>query len=74
MKKPLGILITIFCVVNVFGQTIIGDWNGALKVQGIQLRLVFHISKTDSGFSATMDSPDQGAKGIPVTSVGFNNQ
>lgn len=74
MKKTLGILIIIFSVVSAFGQGIIGDWNGALKVQGIQLRLMFHISKTDSGFSATMDSPDQGAKGIPVTSVSFNNQ
>lgn len=74
MRKILLSLITIFTIVNAFGQDIIGDWNGALKVQGIQLRLVFHISKTDSGFSATMDSPDQGAKGIPVTSVSFGNQ
>ena len=44
-----------------------------MKVQGMQLRVVFNISKTDTGLSATMDSPDQGAKGIPVTSVSFDN-
>jgi dipeptidyl aminopeptidase/acylaminoacyl peptidase len=38
-----------------------------------QLRLVFHIQKTESGYSATMDSPDQGAKDIPVTSVNYEN-
>jgi fermentation-respiration switch protein FrsA (DUF1100 family) len=71
MKKTLLLLIPLLAVVNVFAQEITGDWFGALKVQGIQLRLVFHIAKTDSGFSATMDSPDQGAKGIPVTEVHF---
>ena len=63
------------CLVTlpVFGQDITGSWNGLLKVQGMQLRLVFNISKTDTGLSATMDSPDQGAKGIPATSVSFEN-
>ena len=54
-------------------QDITGQWNGALKIQGIQLRIVFHISKTDNGFTATMDSPDQKVKGIPVTTTTFEN-
>lgn len=57
----------------VFGQDITGQWNGILKVQGTQLRIVFNISKTDTGLSSTMDSPDQGAKGIPVSSTSFEN-
>lgn len=63
------------CLVTlpVFGQDITGSWNGLLKVQGMQLRLVFNITQTDTGLSATMDSPDQGAKGIPVTSVSYEN-
>ncbi len=56
-----------------YGQDISGQWNGVLKVQGIQLRLVFHITQEGKGYSATMDSPDQGAKGIPVTSTNFDN-
>jgi len=55
-----------------FGQEIIGDWNGALKVQGMQLRIVFHITKSDAGYNATMDSPDQGAKEIPMSKVTFD--
>lgn len=54
-------------------QDITGQWSGVLKVQGVQLRLVFNISKTENGYSSTMDSPDQGAKGIPVTSTRFDN-
>ncbi|MGE5521919.1 MAG: alpha/beta hydrolase family protein [Candidatus Dadabacteria bacterium] len=54
-------------------QEITGQWNGALKVSGIQLRLVFHITQTENGYASTMDSPDQNAKGIPVTTTLFNN-
>lgn len=35
--------------------------------------MVFNIEKTANGISATMDSPDQGAKGIPVSSSSFEN-
>lgn len=57
----------------VLGQNITGQWNGILKVQGTQLRIVFNISKTENGYVSTMDSPDQGAKGIPVSSTSFEN-
>jgi pimeloyl-ACP methyl ester carboxylesterase len=56
-----------------FGQDITGSWNGVLKIQGVQLRIAFNVSKTENGYTATMDSPDQNAKGIPVTSVTFEN-
>ncbi|MBN3583955.1 alpha/beta hydrolase [Algoriphagus aestuarii] len=54
-------------------QEISGRWNGILKVQGNQLRLVFHIEKTETGYKSKMDSPDQGAFGIPVTATSFEN-
>lgn len=62
-------LLSVFC----FSQQITGRWNGLLKVQGTQLKLVFNISKTEKGLAATMDSPDQGAKDIPVTTVSFED-
>jgi dienelactone hydrolase len=46
-----------------------GAWAGTLDVGVMKLRLVFHITNTTDGLSATMDSPDQGAKGIPATAV-----
>lgn len=70
MKKLLT-LTFISLITFSFGQDIIGSWNGALKVQGIELRLVFNITKTDEGYQSKMDSPDQGAKGIPVSSTIF---
>ena len=50
-----------------------GDWEGSLKVTPeISLRLVYHIKKDGAGkYTATMDSPDQGAKGLKVDSVKY---
>jgi fermentation-respiration switch protein FrsA (DUF1100 family) len=48
----------------------VGDWIGTLSVPGAELRLVFHIQRTDSGeLAGTLDSPDQGAYGLRLTSV-----
>jgi pimeloyl-ACP methyl ester carboxylesterase len=73
MKKTVLILFTGLFSLITYGQDITGQWNGILKVQAIQLRIIFNIVKTDNGYSSTMDSPDQGVKGIPVTSVVFDN-
>ena len=73
MKKNLLIGFMLIATSYAFGQDVTGDWNGALKVGGVQLRLVFHITKTAVGLSATMDSPDQGAKGIPMSKTTFEN-
>ena len=53
-------------------QDITGQWNGVLNIQGVNLRIVFHITKTDNGYASTMDSPDQNAAGIPVATTTFN--
>jgi len=63
----------LFSTIVLFAQDITGEWNGVLKVQGMQLRLVFHITKSDAGYTATMDSPDQGASGIPMSKATYDN-
>jgi len=72
MKRIL-LFFMLLSAMNAFSQDITGEWDGALNIQGKSLRLVFHISKTDAGLSATMDSPDQGAKGIQMSQVAFEN-
>jgi uncharacterized protein len=49
-----------------------GAWMGSLDTGAVKLRVVFHIVNTEDGLTATLDSPDQGAKGIPTTSVTRN--
>ena len=46
-----------------------GAWLGTLDLGSMKLRVVFHIVNTEDGLTATMDSPDQGANGLPTNSV-----
>ena len=73
MKRIITFIFIFGVISTVFSQDVTGTWNGILKVQGMQLSLVFHVNKTDNGFSSTMDSPDQKAFGIPVTKTNFEN-
>ncbi len=73
MKTISILLISVLISFSLSAQDITGQWNGVLKVQGTQLRLVFNVSKSANGYSSTMDSPDQGAKDIPVTNTTFEN-
>jgi hypothetical protein len=70
MKK---ILFFLFISVSAFAQNITGNWYGLLKFPGGQLRLTLHINKTQDGYTATLDSPDQGAEGIPVSKITFTD-
>ena len=44
-----------------------GVWQGKLKVGAMSLTLVLHLDQTDGNVKASLDSPDQGAKGIPAS-------
>src|SRR5205085_2722362 len=49
-----------------------GAWLGTLEINETKLRVIFHITNTEDGLTATLDSPDQGANGMKVTSVTRN--
>lgn len=46
-----------------------GDWIGTLDLGALKLRIVFHIINAPDGLKANIDSPDQNATGLPVSSV-----
>ncbi len=51
---------------------IAGDWQGTLQAGPQQLHLVLHITQTaEGGLKASMDSVDQGANGIPISKISF---
>jgi len=47
---------------------LLGSWSGKLNVGAVSLTLVLHLEQTDGYVTASLDSPDQGAKGIPAFS------
>jgi len=72
-RKYIPAMMMLFTAMGVYAQDITGAWYGVLEVQDVRLRLVFHIIKSGNGYSGTMDSPDQGAKGLEVSSVSFTD-
>lgn len=77
MRKLLFFFVTAVFLISICAaqenKSVTGTWNGELPVSGITLRLAFNISDTTGVLTATMDSPDQGAFGIPMDSVIFQN-
>jgi uncharacterized protein len=71
MKKALLLATLLFAgSVAALAQNIVGEWQGTLKAGPAELRLVLHITKaSDGSLQATMDSIDQGANGIPITTI-----
>ena len=58
--------------ISLAAQEITGSWSGTLNVMGNRLPVVFNISRTDSLYSTTMDSPAQNAFGVPTTKTTFS--
>ena len=59
---------------NTYDKNVLsGSWLGKLDIGIQQLRIVFNLKINDKdSLSATLDSPDQGAKGIPLGKVILN--
>jgi len=55
-------------------QTITGDWNGIVDLEGISLQIILHIKQVENGFQATMDSPDQNSFDIPLDTLTFESR
>ena len=62
MKKTLTLFIASLNFLHVNSQSITGNWEGSLTIQGTELPIVFHIKKDSAGkLTATFDSPKQQA-------------
>src|SRR5690554_1717860 len=72
-KRTTLLLSLILLLAPLCAQDITGSWSGSLKIQSSSLRLVFNIEKGDSTLISTMDSPDQGAFGLPTTRTSFKD-
>lgn len=54
-------------------ERITGSWEGSLRIRDSSLRLAFHIEENDTSYTSRMDSPDQGAFGLPTTRTTFRD-
>jgi uncharacterized protein len=73
MKNQILFSLLMFLGVALQAQDIMGDWFGILDPKGMQLNVVFHISREGESLKAKMDSPDQKSYGLQVDEVTFTN-
>ncbi|MDP2363145.1 MAG: alpha/beta fold hydrolase, partial [Ignavibacteria bacterium] len=79
MKATLYFLIAIvifpLSFITAQQKDLSGIWTGKLELpNSIKLSIIFNISKDEAGnYLSTLDSPDQGAKGIPTESTTITN-
>src|SRR5947208_1394265 len=53
-------------------SALVGSWQGTLTVGSQKLRVALNLSEPKpGGFAATLDLPDNGARGLPVEHVTF---
>jgi uncharacterized protein len=77
-EKPMRILLSTFLTILLTALTVTaqvppgnieGNWLGTLDSGGVKLRLVLKVEKSANGYSAKMDSLDQGATDLPIDSI-----
>jgi hypothetical protein len=76
IKKTSTILVLLLAICTLYGQEIVGTWNGSFTVQppegdAVTFRFVIHVDATDEGFASTVDSPDQNSFGNPTDTTTF---
>jgi len=84
MKKTFFaafVIIILFISQSLSGQdsidknSITGSWIGKISVGAVELRVIFNLSIIEKdSLVATLDSPDQGAKGIKLGPVTFSGK
>ncbi|MCL6217191.1 S9 family peptidase [Zunongwangia pacifica] len=69
MKTLTTTLLLLVLGASIQAQKLNGSYSGELGVQGMQLELIFNITPSQDGYTATLDVPAQGASGIELDSV-----
>ncbi|MBR1621771.1 MAG: alpha/beta hydrolase, partial [Prevotella sp.] len=75
--KKLYLLLFLFCAsVHVMAQdaaNILGSWTGKLDLGQMSLTVVLNFEQANGDVVCTLDSPDQGAKGIAASKEFLSN-
>jgi hypothetical protein len=48
---------------------LVGNWTGAMETPNGDFPILLHVSQKEGKLYGTLDSPDQGAKDLPVTVI-----
>jgi uncharacterized protein len=74
MRTTILAILSIFLLQSAFSQsTIIGHWEGNIKIQGHELNIKVDFKSADAGLSASIDIPQQNAKSLPLKNVRYED-
>jgi uncharacterized protein len=69
-KVLILVLLTVMLCPPLFAQQPFdGRWEGAIAITGIELQIVVTFTSTGNAISGTIDIPQQGAAGLPLTNI-----
>jgi putative CocE/NonD family hydrolase len=72
-RMIIPMIISFLQCFNLNAQSIAGDWYSLIHTEGVHLNMNLHLSEEDEVLSGTFDVPQQGAVGIPLSSVSLND-
>jgi dienelactone hydrolase len=74
MKKLILLFACSFILLTATAQKdIVGNWTSVSEMMGQKIKIIFHIKKENQQYTATFDSPDQGAFGLVCGKVSLVN-
>ncbi|MCE3075864.1 serine hydrolase domain-containing protein [Chryseobacterium gwangjuense] len=73
MKTKISFSLFLLSIQLIFAQQITGSWKGELDFDGTKLPIIINIEKDKDSYKALLDSPAQGAEGIPAEKTSFLN-
>lgn len=73
MKRYFILVVSVFLGMTNSIAQIVGDWKGTIEIPNLSLTLVFHFTEKDGEILGTLDLPDQGAMGLPLSNISFEN-
>lgn len=54
-------------------QKLSGNWEGAINIQGTELKIIAHFTTPADTLTGTLDIPQQGAQDLPLETITVNN-
>ncbi len=73
MKKLWVCVFTFLFLSSLKAQTdLSGDWTGAISIMSVELGMLVHFNADGVVYSATIDIPEQGTKGLKLSNVIYN--
>ena len=73
MKTKINIVILLLLAVHTSFAQVEGYWKGKMNLGATELEVGFDIQAVENGYSATLDIPAQGAMGLPVDEMVFQD-